>query len=295
MHAKPYLIFVFLFPCSSMATQTLNDLGENQSIYIKREGQNKTALRMLKSQREMCITEKDTLIQGRTENPRIWPIVLAALKRDRPGYNVDAPLTKEPDWQKMLVEIEEEYFQGDRYAKYITTSDHKLIDDGTCRFEEKQHHSAEIDTGKFRYDLRLDEKYGEKFPSPVVIDRQYNADMRAMMQQNPAMQELMQKTGTDMGMSQAGEKLGELTKVSGQDQVAGETCEYVGPVLPTRLCYWKTMHEYPTIMRRALILKSVVSIGKDNNISEAVKFTRSTGFDPKIFSVPNGFKIESQM
>lgn len=292
MQAKTYLLFLVLFPCTSMAAQKLSDLGEKQSIYIKREGQNKTALRILKTQREMCVTEKDSLIKGRAENPRIWPIVLAGLKRDRPGYNVDAPLSKEPDWQKMLVEIEEEYFQGDRYAKYITTSDYKLIDDGTCRFEETQHHSAEIDTGKFRYDLNLDEKYGEKFPSPVVIDRQYNADMSAMMQQNPMMQEIMQKTATEMGVSRTTEKLGEMTKVTGQDQAAGEACEYVGPVLPTRLCYWKTMHEYPTIMRRALILKSVVSIGQDNNTSEAVTFTRSTGFDPKVFSVPRGFKIE---
>ena len=98
-----------------------------------------------------------------------------------------------------------------------------------------------------------------------------------------------------MNLQRMGKQLGELTKVTGQDKAAGEACEYIGPLLSTKICYWKTMHEYPSTVKRALIIKNVVSIGQEQNISEAVKFTRSKGFDPKVFSVPRGFKIESQM
>jgi len=55
------------------------------------------------------------------------------------------------------------------------------------------------------------------------------------------------------------------------------------------------MHEYPTIMPRALRLKSVVTLGKDSTISGAVKFPCSAGFDPAVFCIPSGFRIENQM
>lgn len=295
MHAKFYPLFFILFPCASMAAQTLNDLGENKSIYIKREGQNKTAVRLLKQQREMCIVDKQMMLQTKKEDPRTWRMLQATLKQDRPGYNVEAPLSKEPDWGKMMLEIEEEYFQGDQYAKYITSTGHELIDDGTCGFKDTQSKNAEIDTGKYRYDLNFDDKYAEKFPSPVVIDKQYNAELNATMQQNPMLMEVMKNMASGMNTPQMQQTLGEVTKVTGQDKAAGQACDYVGPAIPTKLCYWKTMHEYPTVMKRALIIKSIVSMGQDQNVSAAVKFTRTKKFDPNVFSVPKGFKIESQM
>ena len=295
MKIKLCVIIISLIPCSAIAVQNVSVLGEKPGIYIKREGQNKSALSILKSQRKLCETGKEGLIQGRAEHPELWPAIQAGLKRDRPQYNVDAPLAKEPDWRKVLVETEEEYFQGDLYAKYTTSIDYKLIDDGTCRIEEKSNHFAEIDTGKFRYDLDLVQKTGEKFPSPVLIRKQTDARMAAAIQRNPMIAKMMEQSAKQMGLPQAADKLDDMTKVTGQDQVAGQTCEYVGPMAGTKLCYWKTMHEYPTIMQRALVLKSVVTLGKYENVSEAVQFKRSSGFDPAVFSVPSGIKIESQI
>ena len=282
-------------PCSAIAAQNVTGLGEKPGIYIKREGQNKSALRMLKTQRKLCETDKQTLIQGRAEHPELWPEILAGLKRDRPQYNVDAALASEPNWRKVLVETEQEYFQGDLYAKYTDSPDYQLIDDGTCRIEQKPRRLAEIDTGKFRYDLDLVNNTGEKFLSPVAMRKQSDARMAAAMKRNPMLAKMMGQTAQQMGLPEAAEKLDDLTKVTGQDQVAGQACEYVGPMAGTKLCYWKTMHEYPTIMQRALVLKSVVTLGKDENVSEAIEFKRSTGFDPKVFSVPKGVKIDSQL
>ncbi len=295
MQRKPFLLISILLPCTSIATQNLSDLEKKQGIYIKHEGQNTTAMKMLKVLRDQCVAEKNMLIKERAEDPMDWPGIRAALKRDRPRYNVDASLAKEPDWRNVMVKTEEEYFQGDLYAEYTTDSDYEIIDDGTCGFKATQQHSAEIDTGKFRYELDLDAKSGERFPSPVVIRKQYDASMKDVMQHNPMIGQMVAKTVVDMGVPQATKQLGELMKVTGQDHVAGQDCEYMGPKTGSKVCYWKTRHEYPSIMQRALILKSVVKLGNDTNITKAVKFTLSNGFDPAVFSVPDNFQIEKQM
>lgn len=95
-------------------------------------------------------------------------------------------------------------------------------------------------------------------------------------------------------------QLNNLTKISSSEMVAGETCEYtnMAGLLNTRICYWKTMHQYPSYIKRPIVLKVTVDLrkaSKSNFFGKAnettILFEKNRKLPDSIFSVPANIKI----
>jgi len=81
--------------------------------------------------------------------------------------------------------------------------------------------------------------------------------------------------------------INELTnsaKTAGTENIACETCEYtlLGEQTSTRICYWKTMYQYPSTVKRDIILETTIELGKNmNHPLFCKKTTRAILFEKK--------------
>jgi hypothetical protein len=274
-----------------LAVAPLSALAAPPSLHIIREGQNISEQRAVKLLRSQCVTERNMFHDMRQRQPSTWAIVQQDMQRKRPGYDPERALAPEPDWSKVAVVQEEEYFDGDRYALYREGAHYKLVPDGSCVLKAEPSRTADIDDGVNRYIINITRGQGTKGPSAVVTQVRAQGEMQRTLSQNPATVGALAGFGPGLVDAAAVAK-GQL-KVVGQDTVLGERCDYLalGANTGTAVCFWSVMHSYPAQVPRSIVLKAKVRFGADENISQAVVFERAAKFDSKVFVPPSGIAL----
>jgi len=226
-------------------------------VHMIREGQNVSQLRLLKQGREQCVDEKQMLEETRRTNPQLWSVMEKDMRKKRRNFDITTPTASEPVWSRIAVEREEEFFQGERYARIKSGARYKIAKDGSCKVIVEESKKAELDDGTYRYELNLVKRTGTKHNS--------SGGLRSRLP-SPV---------TD----------GAILKVVGHDTVAGEVCDYLAASSAQRIktCYWATMHHYPGSQERPVILKAIVPVGKDKNTVQAILFDRPARIDSSVF------------
>jgi hypothetical protein len=265
------------------------------AIHIVREGQNKSQARMLKAQRAQCVSEKELYRDTKRNKPQRWALMEKQLQHDRPGYDVDVALSPEPDWNTLAVLHEEEYFSGEQYALYKQTARYKLSADGRCEFQISKTEHAQLDDGKYRYDVDLTKGTGSKRMSGAMARQQGRALQESLLRDHPEAAQAMAQSALNAGLDQAAQAGRQILKPAGQEVVAGEKCDNVEmPAVKTKVCYWTTLQYYPGMMHRPIVLKSVVGFGNDENVLQAVVFNHTGALDPGVFRPPAGIEIKDK-
>jgi len=274
-----------------LAVAPLSALAAPPSLHIIREGLNISELRTIKLLRSQCAMERNMFHDMRQRQPSTWAIVQQDMLRKRPGYDPDRALAPEPDWSKVAVVREEEYFDSDRYALYREGAHYKLVPDGSCDLKADPDRTANIDDGVHRYVVNITRGQGSKGPSAVVTQARAQGEMQRTLSQNPAAVGAL--AGNGPGMVDAATVAKGLLKVVGQDTVLGERCDYLalGADKGTAVCFWSVMHTYPAQVPRSVVLKAKIRFGADENISQAVVFERAVKIDPKVFVPPSGIVL----
>jgi hypothetical protein len=289
---RPLLMFGAAILTASLSWQ--NHAANPPSIHIVHETANVSARQVIKLQYDNCVKAKNTYLHIRSTNPQTWAISEADLRRKNPDFSLDRALAPEPDWSKLYSERDQEYFDGERYALYKTHEHYKIIDDGSCRLKIGTQEHASIDDGVFRYELDLSRQKGTKYPRASAVGAAGREQLRAALQNNPALAQAMGDAVIQSGVPQAAQVLKPNT--TGTGRVAGQTCDYVSTPMTgnAKTCFWSTMHEYPATTSRPIILKSIVPIGKDQNTRQAVLFESNTVISPAVFAVPAGISIQDR-
>jgi hypothetical protein len=266
-------------------------MAASPSLHIVREGQNISELRVVKLLRSQCVMERNMFHDMHQRQPSTWAIMLQDMQRKRPGYDPERALAPEPDWSKVAVVRDEEYFDGDRYALYREGARYKLVPDGSCDLKAEPGRTADIDDGVHRYVVNITRGQGNKGPSAVVTQAQARGEMQRTLSQNPAVVGAL--AGFGPGIVDAAAVAKGLLKVVGRDTVMGERCDYLalGADKGTAVCFWSVMHTYPAQVPRSVVLKAKVRFGADENISQAVVFERAAKIDPKVFVPPSGIAL----
>lgn len=264
------------------------------SLHIVREGQNVSALRMIKLLRSQCVTEKNMFRETRQRQPSIWPSVLQDLRKERPQYDLDRALASEPDWSKMAVARDEEYFDGDRYARYRESTHYEIVPDGSCSFRAEVTRTADIDDGVNHYAINITRGTGNKSPSTIVKQAQARERMQLTVAQHPELGAAL--AGSAPGLADAAVVARGQMQVVGHDTVAGARCDYLALTAGkgAEVCYWSAMHTYPSKVPRSIVLKSKVRFGADENVSQAVVFETAAKIDPKVFVPPSGVTLRER-
>lgn len=235
------------------------------TLHLVREGQNVSQLRILKMAREQCLSEKRMYLETQRTKPQLWAALEKDMQKKRKGYDVNRLTSPEPDWSKVAVQREEEFFHGEKYAHISEGARYKLADDGSCTLLVDKIRKAELDDSVSRYDLDFIKGTGVKKPSSVALHRQLPPGVSP---NKPA--------------------------INDHDTVAGQRCDYLPDAKGQRAksCYWSTLHRYPSVMQRPVILKSIVTIGNDVNTEQAVLFEQPSKIDDAIFRAPKGIQLK---
>lgn len=280
------------------------------TIHIRRLETGTHESKPLKINWDLCVETIKLYKHNREKYPEMWRMQEEELKEQNPDFNLDRGLAPEPNWSKLTENYEDEYFSGDKYALYSKTNYYEVSEDGSCKLNKSTEESATIDDGQFNYYINFIEKIAEKTQSSAASKREVNAMYQNFNENNPL---LAQITGQAISQAMLGtsseqekqaikavKELEALTEIAGTETMAGEICEYtvLGEQAHTRICYWQTMHEYPSIMKRPIILGSTVDLAKDKEhflvgkqIERAILFEKNLKLDNSIFSVPSDFKI----
>ncbi|HED35172.1 MAG TPA: sigma-70 family RNA polymerase sigma factor [Gammaproteobacteria bacterium] len=282
------------------------------TIHIRRMETGTYESKPIKVSWDLCVESIKMYKEIRAKHPDIWAIQEKSLIEQNPEFNLDRGLAPEPDWPKLTQNYEDEYFSGDKYALYSEKTDYDDVsEDGSCKLSKTTSKTAEIDDGEFSYFVDFDNRIAEKNISKVVLEKEVKAMYQNFAENNPLAQ-MAGKLMTEAMLGKAGsaqeqqsikaiKDLEALTEVAGTETMAGETCEYtvMGEQSSVRICYWKTMHEYPSIVKRPIILGSTVELDKNvdhpmigNQITRAILFEKDITLDDSIFSVPAGIKID---
>ena len=264
------------------------------TLHIVLEGQNTSELRLIKQLRRQCITERNLYQDMRRRQPSTWAVVQQDLRRKRPGFDPDRALAPEPDWSKMAIVREEEFFDGERYAQYKSTDNITIVEDGSCRLNVEKKENARIDDGAFGYQLNLTQKRGTKYPRSSTVREIGQANLSNALRNNPGLAAATGDTLLKSGAPQAATVL--KPTASGTDSVLGQSCDYFSAPSTgnAMICYWSTMHEYPSSTPRPIILKAVVPFGKDQNIQQAVLFETGKSIPSSVFRPPTGIAIQDR-
>lgn len=233
------------------------------NLHIVREGQNASQVRVLKQARTQCVSEKRMYLDMRRTKPDVWDRMEQDMKKRRRAYDLAAPTAAEPDWSTVAIKREEEYFQGEKYARITDSTRYRIANDGTCALVVDKTQMMVIDDGTHHFEIDVAKGTGVKRPSATAIHRQLPA------------------AGGD-------------GQAAGSDTVAGERCDYLvasRPLKGAKLCYWSKMHRYPSTIRRPVILKSMVKMGNDTNIEQAVLFEQPRQINASVFQPPPGIKL----
>jgi hypothetical protein len=202
-------------------------------------------------------------------------------------------LAAEPKWSKLAENIEDEYFSGNRYALYKKGSRYRITNDGSCRLIKTTYRTADIDDGKFSYHINYINKTAAKSVSQVVIEKSINAMNSRLAQDKPKSTNLITFENNALNPNKV--FINKFSKIIGSESIAGEKCVYssMDEQLGARSCYWKSMHEYPSLVKRDIILKTSSFTKKRTNKSVfgetskiATLFEKDIVIKDKIFSVP---------
>lgn len=248
---------------AAIGWQSLDAQAAPPNLHIVREGQNASQVRVLKQARTQCVSEKRTYLDMQRTKPDVWNRMEQDMKKRRRAYDLAAPTAAEPDWSTVAIKREEEYFQGEKYARIIDSARYRIANDGTCALVVDKARMVVIDDGTHHFEFDVAKGTGVKRPSASAIHRQ------------------LPGAGGD-------------GQVAGHDTVAGERCDYLVAskmLKGAQLCYWSRMHRYPSAIRRPVVLKSTVKMGNDINIEQAVLFEQPRHIDASVFQPPSGIKL----
>lgn len=248
---------------ATIGWQSLDAKDAPPNLHIVREGQNASQVRVLKQARTQCVSEKRMYLDMRRTKPDVWNRMEQDMKKRRRAYDLAAPTAAEPDWSTVAIKREEEYFQGEKYARVTDSARYRIANDGTCALVADKTRMVVIDDGVHHFEIDTTKGTGVKRASAAAIQRQ----LPAAGADGPAV---------------------------GSDTVAGERCDYLAATKTLKgaqLCYWSKMHRYPSTIRRPVILKSMVKMGNDTNIEQAVLFEQPRQIDAAVFQPPSGVKL----
>lgn len=263
------------------------------AIHMKLKSDNVFLREMVKIRRTLCTNEKDIFLKAKQSGSPAWPAMEKSLKKKRPNYNVEAKIAAEPDWDNVAVDIEDEYFYGEMYARYIEKVKYTISKDGQCKLIESRTKTAKLDDGKFRYFVDIKKGVATKYISEAVSRKQADAMLSREVSANPQTVEALQKAFTDLD----GSKIIDPVKDAGSEKIVdNQSCTYKSMMKNTtnKLCYWTVMNNYPSILERPIILKSIVNFGKTTNVKQAVSFELSKSFKRHLFSPPDNFNIKDR-
>lgn len=164
-------------------------------------------------------------------------------------------LTPEKEYEDAGKEEYDEYFSGDRYAKYKTWNDYN-VDLDTCQITKKHREEASIDDGRFAYKLDLVKRTGGKSVSGAVDKPRSQERLQKFTKEHPevavALGNIMVPPGQAESMKQSLKKA--LTPVA-TETYAGQSCDVITLGSKNhKLCRWTKMHEYPSVMKRPIDL-----------------------------------------
>jgi hypothetical protein len=199
------------------------------------------------------------------------------------GAEVGLPVDKSPvDWSKLFYTIEDEYFDGIKYAKYVDSANIDMEDN--CHIKVIKTHTADIDDGVHQYSVDL-------------ISGDVDTRDSSLVGMKRAAQMQSKFTGMDpKALKQMADKLrlqettdALATQKVGNDVVLGAKCDYIVTKFArhSKLCYWSESHDYPGPIPRPIVLKSSVKLGKYTNTGEAIIFDVAKPIDKDIFR-PSG-------
>jgi hypothetical protein len=228
------------------------DANNPPPIHIRHRLVNKSALDALKSAREMC------LLKGKY------------------GVAVDS---SEPDWKNMYIVIEDEYFQGLKYAIYKKSARYKL--NPNCSIKIIPSYTADVDDGSTRHIIDLINRKSVSRPSLVVVRKNAQGELSTFARTHPI---AAGEIPGALGLEQASQQLKGTS--SGTDSVRGEKCDYSSTkqIRDAKVCYWSQSHTYPGPLARPIILKSIVTMGKQENVKEAIIFEVGAPLDRTVFN-----------
>jgi RNA polymerase sigma-70 factor (ECF subfamily) len=299
------------FGKTSKAQTTTVAKSKLPTIHIRRKETGTHQSTPLKANWDMCVLLVEQYKNTRAQFPQIWSKEEQKLKKRHPGFNINRSVVPEPNWSTLTENYEDEYFSGNKYALYSKGNSYKVSQTGNCKIIKAPYHRAKIDDGKNFYQINFITKIVDKSISEVITQKQVDKMYKDVATKDPYAAYAMGQVMSEAFLGKAGSaqekqskealmKLSELTKVVGKDSVAGETCEYtaMGEQLNTRICYLKGMHEYPSYIKRPIILKTTVNLGKSSKSNffgkannSAIVFEQNIAISEKIFSVPSNFKI----
>ena len=158
-------------------------------------------------------------------------------------------------------------------------------------------HKAEIDNGRYKYELDLAERSGIKLPSQVKIQQMLHRQIKQMNKEMPGADQALLHGLKETGLlreKRPGEELEAIKRAT----IAGQPCEYI-PMLDGQAgeyCVWSKMPEYPAEVKREIVLKSDFGADGDWLLREkATKFESRDKFDDlKMFEPPVGIKLEDR-
>lgn len=265
------------------------------TLRIVREGRNVSLLPIVKAQRDSCIAEKQNLQQIKRNDPGTWAIIEPGFRKERPNYKLDGPIAPEPDWAKVGIEREEEYFSGKNYALYTESAVYEVPSDGICALTTKKELYAEIDDGRNAYALDLTQGTGLKQESAALVLAQNQQQIVDAVRAQPELGKALGDAVRASGLRQGLAALAQNTKTVGREIVAGQSCDRVQVLTgDTELCLWSKMHEYPGRLGRPIVLKSTVVLDGQANVTSAVEFQEGVQIDSKKFQPPPGIKFDGE-
>ncbi len=281
------------------------------TIHIRRKDVGTKLTTPLKLNWDLCVSTINSYLSFQKQNPAYWANQEKSIREGQPDFDLNRGLIAEPKWSKLIQNIEDEYFSGDKYAIYKKGSHYTVSQNGSCKLIKTDYDTADIDDGESRYSINFKKKTAYKSISAVALQKEVDGMYKNMADENPLMMQAMGKMlGTAMlgkeGSAQQQQSLAalseltELTKVAGTESVAGETCEYtkMGVQTGVKICYWKTMHEYPSYIKREIVLKTSINLGKKSKpfffgkaTNVAILFEKDIKLKDSIFSIPSNIRI----
>ena len=257
------------------------------AIHIESRIDNATLRTLLKNMWKLCVQEKEMLKTAKHSNNPVWPIMMEALKEERPDYDIDAGLYTPTDWSQFAVDSDREYFFNDKYAIYKKRITYTLSKDGQCRILSTTKKTATLDDGRFRYLVNITKGTAVKFQSGVVTIRENDKLLRS--QENEATLLTV--------VDQLAVPTKKLPATIGSERVVGNySCDYkvlfVGD--QSKICYWDRMNYYPSVLNRPVILKSITVLGNEKNIKQAEVFEVTKEIVGSIFVPGPDIKVEDR-
>ncbi len=262
----------------------------------------------LKAAWDLCVASIELYKESRAKYPETWPMQEKMLKESNPNFNLDRGLAPEPNWKTLTQNYEDEYFSGEKYALYEKGSSYEVSDDGSCKLDKTDYNRAEIDDGKFGYEIDFIGKVAQKYQSKVVLEKEVQQMYKNVAKNSPFLGQMFGEAmlGKDGSVQRqqsvnAINELNKLIEVAGSKTIAGETCEYtvLGKQTKTQICYWKTMHDYPATVKRSITLETIVDLTNNSNkmfgksTTKAILFEKDITIADSIFSAPPNVRIDA--